>query len=46
MLIDRAAVEALGIRVLEADLLAPGDEFIRHDPTELARAVMELLDHA
>ena len=46
VLIDRAEVETLGIRVFEADLLAPGDEFIRHDPPKLARAVMELLDHA
>jgi uncharacterized cofD-like protein len=46
VLIDRAEVEALGIRVVEADLLASGDEFIRHDPPKLAEAVMELLDHA
>src|SRR5688572_27586849 len=46
VLIDRAEVEALGIRVVEADLLAAGDEFIRHDPPKLAKAVMELLDHA
>ncbi|HVG07259.1 MAG TPA: uridine diphosphate-N-acetylglucosamine-binding protein YvcK [Thermoanaerobaculia bacterium] len=46
VLIERAEVEALGIRVVEADLLAPGDEFIRHDPPKLAEAVMELLDHA
>lgn len=46
VLIDRAEVEALGIRVFEADLLASGDEFIRHDPAKLAEAVMELLDHA
>jgi uncharacterized cofD-like protein len=45
VLIDRAEVEALGIRVVEADLLAHGDEFIRHDPPKLAKAVMELLDH-
>ena len=46
VLIERAEVEALGIRVVEADLLASGDEFIRHDPPKLAEAVMELLDHA
>jgi uncharacterized cofD-like protein len=46
VLIDRAEVEALGIRVVEADLLASGDELIRHDPPKLAAAVMELLDHA
>lgn len=46
VLIDRAEVEALGIRVVEADLLAPGDDLIRHDPPKLAEAVMELLDHA
>lgn len=43
--IDRSEVEALGIRVHEADLLAAGD-LIRHDPAKLAQAVMELLDHA
>jgi len=46
VLIDRAEVEALGIQVFEADLLAPGDGLIRHDSPKLARAVMELLDHA
>jgi uncharacterized cofD-like protein len=46
VLIDRAEVEALDIRVVEADLLAAGDAFIRHDPPKLAKAVMELLDHA
>jgi uncharacterized cofD-like protein len=46
VLIDRAEVEALGIRVHEADLLAAGDDLIRHDPPKLAKAVMELLDHA
>lgn len=46
VLIDRAEVEALGIRVVEADLLASGDDLIRHDPPKLAAAVMELLDHA
>lgn len=45
VLIDRAEVEALGTRVVEADLLASGDDLIRHDPAKLAEAVMELLDH-
>jgi len=40
--VDRAAIEALGIQVIEADLLAAGD-LIRHDPAKLARAVMDLL---
>jgi uncharacterized cofD-like protein len=43
--IDRAEVEALGMQVVEADLLAAGD-LIRHDPAKLAQAVMDLLDHA
>jgi uncharacterized cofD-like protein len=40
--VDRAAIEAMGIQVIEADLLAAGD-LIRHDPVKLARAVMDLL---
>lgn len=44
VLIDRAEVETLGLQVFEADLLAAGDDLIRHDPAKLARAVMELLD--
>jgi uncharacterized cofD-like protein len=40
--VDRAAVEALGIEIVEADLLADGD-FIRHDPGKLAAAVLDLL---
>jgi uncharacterized cofD-like protein len=40
--VDRAAIEAMGIQVIEADLLAAGD-LIRHDPAKLARAVMDLL---
>ncbi len=38
---ERAALEAMGVEVVETDLLAPG-ELIRHDPTKLARAVLEL----
>ena len=44
--IDRGEVEAQGTMVFEADLLAEGDLLIRHDPQKLARAVMDLLDHA
>lgn len=38
--VERAAVEAMGIRILEADLLAAGD-LIRHDPAKLAAAVLK-----
>ena len=39
--VERAELESAGVRVVEADLLAPG-ELIRHDPEKLARAVLEL----
>ncbi len=39
--VDRDAVEALGVQVVEADLLAAG-ELIRHDPAKLAQAALEL----
>jgi uncharacterized cofD-like protein len=38
---DVAALEALGCRVWERDLLAPG-EVIRHDPHKLASALLDL----
>lgn len=39
---DRAAIEGMGIQIVEADLLAAGD-LIRHDPAKLAAAVLDLL---
>lgn len=39
--LDRAALEAMGVRVREADLLAPGDGGVRHDPKKLAGEVCE-----
>lgn len=38
---DREPIEAMGIEIVEADLLAAGD-LIRHDPAKLAAAVMDL----
>jgi uncharacterized cofD-like protein len=38
-----AALAAMGIQIVEADLLAAGD-LIRHDPGKLAAAVLDLLD--
>lgn len=40
--VDRPRLEALGVEVVEADLLAEGD-FLRHDPAKVARAVLGLL---
>jgi uncharacterized cofD-like protein len=40
---DREAIEAMGLRVVEADLLAEGD-LIRHDSAKLARAVLDLAE--
>ncbi|HEY2294708.1 MAG TPA: uridine diphosphate-N-acetylglucosamine-binding protein YvcK [Thermoanaerobaculia bacterium] len=40
--VDRAALEALGVEVHAADLLAVDGDLIRHDPEKLARAVLEL----
>lgn len=40
---DREAIEAMGVEVVEADLLAPG-ELIRHDPEKLSRAVLALAE--
>jgi uncharacterized cofD-like protein len=41
--VHREALEAMGVRVIESDLLAEGD-LIRHDPEKLARAVLELAE--
>lgn len=41
----REEMEARGVHVYEADLLASGD-LIRHDPPKLAQAVMDLLDRS
>jgi uncharacterized cofD-like protein len=40
---EREAIEALGVQVAEADLLAEGD-LIRHDPAKLAQAVLGLME--
>jgi len=44
--VDRAVLEALGVEVHEADLLAADGDLIRHDPEKLARAVLELTPHS
>jgi len=40
--VDRAVLEAMGVEVHEADLLAADGDLIRHDSEKLARAVLEL----
>jgi 2-phospho-L-lactate transferase/gluconeogenesis factor (CofD/UPF0052 family) len=40
--VDRAALEALGVEVHEADLLAADRDLIRHDSGKLAAAVLAL----
>jgi uncharacterized cofD-like protein len=40
--VDRAALEALGVEVHEADLLAADGDLIRHDSGKLAAAVLAL----
>jgi uncharacterized cofD-like protein len=40
---DRETIEEMGLRVIEADLLAEGD-LIRHDSAKLARAVLDLAE--
>lgn len=42
---ERKEVEAMGLQVLEADLLAEGD-LIRHDSAKLAQAVLDLAEGA
>jgi uncharacterized cofD-like protein len=41
--VERERLKQMGIRVVEADLLAEGD-LIRHDPPKLARAVLDLAE--
>jgi uncharacterized cofD-like protein len=41
--VQKESLEAAGVRVLEADLLAEGD-FIRHDSVRLASAVLDLME--
>jgi uncharacterized cofD-like protein len=41
--VDRAALEELGLEVIEAELLATDDDLIRHDPEKLAAAVLGLV---
>ena len=40
--LEREALERSGVEVVEADLLAEGDDLIRHDPAKLAAAVLSL----
>jgi len=40
--VDHAVLEAMGVEVHEADLLAADGDLIRHDSEKLARAVLEL----
>ncbi len=40
--VDRAALEAMGVEVHEADLLAADGDLIRHDSAKLAAAVLEM----
>jgi len=41
VLVDRAAMEARGISVVEKDLLAAGP-LVRHDPVKLSQAILDL----
>jgi len=43
VLVHRAEMESLGVRIVEADLLGEGD-FIRHDSARLAEAVFALME--
>jgi hypothetical protein len=40
--VDRAALEEMGAKIVEADLLAADGGLIRHDPAKLAAAVLGL----
>lgn len=42
--VEREALEQKGTRVIAADLLAEGDDLIRHDSRKLAEAVLDLLE--
>jgi uncharacterized cofD-like protein len=44
--VDRAALEAMGVEVHEADLLAADGDLIRHDSAKLAAAVLEMCNQA
>jgi uncharacterized cofD-like protein len=44
--VDRGALEALGVEVHAADLLAADGDLIRHDSGKLAAAVLEMCDQA
>jgi len=41
--VDRAALEELGLEVIEAEVLATDDDLIRHDPEKLAATVLGLV---
>jgi uncharacterized cofD-like protein len=41
---QREEMEALGVEIVEADLLAVDQDLIRHDPEKLANAVLGLLE--
>ncbi len=41
--VDRAALQARGVEVVERDLLVAGP-LVRHDPAKLSRAILELVD--
>ena len=44
--VDRAALEAMGVEVHEAALLAADGDLVRHDSEKLAQAVLELTPHS
>jgi uncharacterized cofD-like protein len=44
VVMERAVLEAMGLAVVEADLLAADGDLIRHDSEKLARAVLEMTD--
>ena len=41
--LDRAALRAVGVELIEADLLAPGGEAARHDGRKVAEVLLERL---
>jgi uncharacterized cofD-like protein len=42
--VEHAALEELGLEVIEAEVLATDDDLIRHDPERLAAAVLGLVE--
>ena len=42
--VEKAVLEAMGLEVIEAGLLAADGDLIRHDPEKLAEAVLELTE--